>query len=67
MLHISPFRKRKWLGLKILQALGSVAKKAGCYKSILRCSEENEPFYIKWAFERRGRNRGQFYGGAKPL
>ncbi len=46
----------------MLQALGSLTKKPGCYKSILGSSEENEPFYIKCGFEKRGRNMGQFDG-----
>ncbi|KUJ10408.1 acyl-CoA N-acyltransferase [Mollisia scopiformis] len=56
----------KKLGLKMIQALVSVAKNVGCYKSILGCSEENEPFYIKCGFEKRGRNMGQFYDDVKP-
>jgi glucosamine-phosphate N-acetyltransferase len=51
----------KKLGLKMIQALVSVAKNVGCYKSILACSEENEPFYVKCGFEKRGRLMGQIH------
>ncbi|CZR62572.1 probable glucosamine-phosphate N-acetyltransferase [Phialocephala subalpina] len=51
----------KKLGLKMIQALSSLAKNVGCYKSILGCSEENEPFYVKCGFEKGGRTMKQYY------
>lgn len=35
------------LGLRVIEALTEAAQKAGCYKIILDCSEENVPFYDK--------------------
>lgn len=55
----------KKLGLKMIQALSSIAKAVGCYKSILGCSEKNEPFYVKCGFEKGGRSMGQYYEEAK--
>lgn len=55
----------KKLGLKMLNALSSVAENVGCYKSILGCSEENAPFYVKCGFEKKGRIMGQYYEEGK--
>ncbi|KAF5008244.1 hypothetical protein FDECE_5480 [Fusarium decemcellulare] len=51
----------KGLGLALLASLSSVAKNVGCYKSTLGCSEQNEPFYIKCGYEKRGRIMSQYY------
>jgi glucosamine-phosphate N-acetyltransferase len=50
----------------MIQALGSVAKNVGCYKSILGCSLENEGFYHKCGYETRGLIMGQYYEEEKP-
>ncbi|KAI4201850.1 MAG: hypothetical protein LQ348_001595 [Seirophora lacunosa] len=44
----------KKLGLRIIQALGFIAEKVGCYKTILDCSETNEGFYVKCGYKRTG-------------
>ncbi|KAL9008402.1 MAG: hypothetical protein Q9173_006473, partial [Seirophora scorigena] len=44
----------KKLGLRIIQALGFIADKVGCYKTILDCSETNEGFYVKCGYKRTG-------------
>ena len=41
------------LGLVIVTALTRVAERMGCYKVILDCSEENQPFYEKCEFKRK--------------
>ncbi|RLV91425.1 Glucosamine 6-phosphate N-acetyltransferase [Spathaspora sp. JA1] len=38
-------------GKKLVTSLAKLAKKAGCYKVILDCSEENVPFYNKCGFK----------------
>ncbi|KAG8165998.1 hypothetical protein KVR01_004550 [Diaporthe batatas] len=53
------------LGLKLLNALSSVAKSVGCYKSNLGCSEANEPFYVKCGYEKGGRVMSESYEGPK--
>ncbi|KAF4119908.1 glucosamine-phosphate N-acetyltransferase [Geosmithia morbida] len=55
----------KKLGLRLIQALDYVAEKAGCYKSILDCSEANEGFYIKCGFRRAGLQMAHYYEGSK--
>lgn len=37
----------KGLGLKMIQALDGVGKNVGCYKNILNCGAQNEPFYVR--------------------
>ncbi|CAJ2500138.1 Uu.00g029910.m01.CDS01 [Anthostomella pinea] len=44
----------KGLGLKIMEALDSVAVAVGCSKSILNCGPRNEPFYVKCGYENTG-------------
>lgn len=44
----------KKLGLYILQALGDIAEKVGCYKQIVDCSAKNEGFYVQCGFNRVG-------------
>jgi len=51
----------KKLGLKMIQALSSVAKNVGCYKSILGCSVQNEGFYVKCGFQKGGTDMNQYY------
>ncbi|KAI0266371.1 acyl-CoA N-acyltransferase [Gloeopeniophorella convolvens] len=43
----------KKLGLRIIQALTGISETAGCYKTILNCSDSNIPFYEKCGFEKR--------------
>lgn len=66
MAHIEEIAIRKEeqgkkLGLNMIQALSSVAKNVGCYKSILGCSVENEGFYVKCGFKKGGTNMNQYY------
>ncbi|KAI5886625.1 acyl-CoA N-acyltransferase [Schizophyllum commune H4-8] len=43
----------KKLGLRIIQALTYISENAGCYKTILNCSDANIPFYQKCGFEKK--------------
>ncbi|KAI4176889.1 MAG: hypothetical protein LQ343_000746 [Gyalolechia ehrenbergii] len=51
----------KKLGLRIIQALDSIAEKVGCYKSILDCSETNEGFYAKCGYKRAGLEMAHYF------
>jgi glucosamine-phosphate N-acetyltransferase len=48
----SGYRGRQ-LGKKLLERLRQEAVEMGCYKIILDCSEENEPFYEKCGLTRK--------------
>ena len=41
------------LGKKLVGELVEHAKKQGCYKTILACSDKNEPFYESCGFQRK--------------
>ncbi|KAI0254522.1 acyl-CoA N-acyltransferase [Lactifluus subvellereus] len=43
----------KKLGLRIIEALTYISENAGCYKTILNCSDANTPFYEKCGYEKR--------------
>ncbi|KAI9863118.1 MAG: Glucosamine-phosphate N-acetyltransferase-like protein [Trichoglossum hirsutum] len=58
---VSPSQQGKKLGLRIIQALDSIAEEVGCYKSILDCSEANEGFYVKCGFKRAGLEMAHYY------
>jgi glucosamine-phosphate N-acetyltransferase len=51
----------KRIGLKVIQALDSVAVSLGCYKTILDCSPENEPFYVKCGYHNSGVEMSHYY------
>ncbi|KAL9004196.1 MAG: hypothetical protein Q9188_002969 [Gyalolechia gomerana] len=51
----------KKLGLRIIQALDSIAEKVGCYKTILDCSETNEGFYAKCGYKRAGLEMAHYF------
>jgi glucosamine-phosphate N-acetyltransferase len=51
----------KKLGLKMIQALDSVAASLGCYKTILDCSPHNEPFYVKCGYHNAGAEMSHYY------
>ncbi|GJN69896.1 GCN5-related N-acetyltransferase (GNAT) domain-containingprotein [Purpureocillium lilacinum] len=44
----------KKLGLRMIEALDSVARNAGCTKSILNCSPDKEVFYAKCGYKKGG-------------
>ncbi|KAI0182745.1 acyl-CoA N-acyltransferase [Xylaria flabelliformis] len=55
----------KGLGLKIMQALESVAGAVGCYKNILNCGPRNEPFYEKCGFHNSGIEMSKYFEEAR--
>ena len=58
---IAKEQQGKKLGLKMLAALDSVATNLGCYKSILDCSPDKEPFYVKCQYENSGTEMSHYY------
>lgn len=55
----------KKLGLKMIQALDAVAKNVGCYKNILNCGPQNEPFYVKCGYHNSGTEMSRYFDQAK--
>ncbi|TGZ84605.1 acyl-CoA N-acyltransferase [Ascodesmis nigricans] len=55
----------KKLGLRIIQALDALGANAGCYKSILDCSEKNRVFYEKCGYKLAGIQMAHYYDGGK--
>jgi len=51
----------KKLGLRMITAIDSVAKNVGCYKTILDCSPENEPFYVKCGYHTSGAEMSHYF------
>ncbi|KAJ9614247.1 Glucosamine-phosphate N-acetyltransferase-like protein [Cladophialophora chaetospira] len=51
---IAKDQQGKKLGQKMLAALDSVAINLGCYKTILDCGPEKEPFYVKCKYHNSG-------------
>ena len=43
----------KNLGKRIIETLKQIGQANGCYKLILDCSEQNEPFYNKCGFKKK--------------
>ncbi|CAG7848922.1 SubName: Full=Related to glucosamine 6-phosphate n-acetyltransferase {ECO:0000313/EMBL:CCA68354.1} [Serendipita indica DSM 11827] len=50
---VSKDMQGKKLGLRVIQTLVALSEKAGCYKTILNCSDENIPFYEKCGFKKK--------------
>ncbi|GAP91588.1 putative glucosamine-phosphate N-acetyltransferase [Rosellinia necatrix] len=51
----------KGLGLKMMQALESVAVAVGCYKTILNCGPRNEPFYARCGYHNSGIEMSRYF------
>ncbi|KAJ4164039.1 hypothetical protein LMH87_005730 [Akanthomyces muscarius] len=51
---VSKDHQGKGLGRLLMNALNSVADNAGCYKTILNCSEEKQAFYKKCGYDGSG-------------
>ncbi|KAF3942386.1 hypothetical protein ABW19_dt0206151 [Dactylella cylindrospora] len=58
---VSKDQQGKKLGLRMIQALDYIAEQAGCYKSILDCSETNKGFYEKCGFKFAGLEMAHYY------
>lgn len=55
----------KGLGMKMMQALESIAVAVGCYKSILNCGPHNEPFYERCGYHNSGIEMSNYYEEAQ--
>ncbi len=49
---VHPQWRRQGVGQRVVGMLVRVARKAGCYKVVLHCSEDNVPFYESCEFNR---------------
>ena len=49
---VSKEHQGEGIGLKIIRALIQYAKRKGCYKTVLDCTDEVMPFYKKLGFKR---------------
>jgi glucosamine-phosphate N-acetyltransferase len=58
---VDPTMRGKHLGKKLIEHLTAVAKKAGCYKVILDCNEENMLFYEKCGYTKKGVEMGLYF------
>ncbi|KAH6716596.1 acyl-CoA N-acyltransferase [Leptodontidium sp. 2 PMI_412] len=58
---IAEDQQGKRLGLNLLQFLGHIAEKTGCYKTILDCSPAKEGFYVKCGYEKAGLEMHCYY------
>jgi len=52
------------LGLRIIQALTAISESRGAYKTILDCSAENIPFYVKCGYEVKGHEMAKYVAAA---
>ncbi|KAI1375494.1 acyl-CoA N-acyltransferase [Hypoxylon crocopeplum] len=60
-ISIAKEHQGKGLGLKMIQALDSVAVNLGCYKNILNCGLKNEPFYVKCGYHNSGIEMSHYF------
>ncbi|KAL7620594.1 Glucosamine-phosphate N-acetyltransferase-like protein [Parahypoxylon ruwenzoriense] len=60
-ISIAEEHQGKGLGLKMIQALDSVAMNVGCYKNILNCGPHNEPFYVKCGYHNSGMEMSHYF------
>ncbi|KAJ3498491.1 hypothetical protein NLG97_g1093 [Lecanicillium saksenae] len=61
---ISKDHQSRGLGRLLMNALNSVADNAGCYKTILNCSEEKQTFYKKCGYDYSGLEMVNYVKGA---
>ncbi|KAI1772562.1 acyl-CoA N-acyltransferase [Hypoxylon cercidicola] len=60
-ISIAKEHQGKGLGLKMIQALDSLAVNLGCYKNILNCGQRNEPFYAKCGYHNSGIEMSHYF------
>ncbi|OTB00692.1 hypothetical protein M426DRAFT_324053 [Hypoxylon sp. CI-4A] len=60
-ISIAKEHQGKGLGLKMIQALDSIAINLGCYKNILNCGPRNEPFYVKCGYHNSGIEMSRYF------
>ncbi|KAA8651007.1 hypothetical protein EYZ11_004302 [Aspergillus tanneri] len=58
---VSKDQQGKRLGIKLIQAIDSIAVNLGCYKTILDTAERNAGFYAKCGYERAGVEMSHYY------
>ncbi|KAG7095231.1 hypothetical protein E1B28_006006 [Marasmius oreades] len=56
----------KKLGLRIIQVLTHISEQAGCYKTILNCSDANIPFYEKCGFIKKENEMAKYAPDQRP-
>ncbi|KAL0570907.1 Glucosamine-phosphate N-acetyltransferase-like protein [Marasmius crinis-equi] len=56
----------KKLGLRIIQVLTQLSEQAGCYKTILNCSDANIPFYEKCGFVKKENEMAKYAPEERP-
>lgn len=49
----------------MLHALDAIATNLGCYKNILNCGPQNEPFYVKCGYHNSGTEMSRYFDQAK--
>lgn len=62
---ISKELQGKGLGLRMIQTLDSIGKNVGCYKNILNCGPQNEPFYVKCGYDNSGTEMSHYFDESK--
>ena len=50
----------KGLGKILIAALTALSESAGAYKTLLDCSDDNVPFYVKCGYETKGLNMAKY-------
>ncbi|KAI2615975.1 acyl-CoA N-acyltransferase [Hypoxylon sp. NC1633] len=60
-ISIAKEHQGRGLGLKMIQALDSVAINLGCYKNILNCGPRNELFYVKCGYHKSGMEMSRYF------
>jgi glucosamine-phosphate N-acetyltransferase len=60
-IEVAKEHQSKGLGLKMMQALESVAVAVGCYKNILNCGPRNESFYAKCGYHNSGIEMSRYF------
>ena len=53
--------RKQGVGKSVITKLTSMAKERGCYKVILDCSKDVEPFYIECGYKNVGREMGIYF------
>lgn len=62
---ISKELQGRGLGLRMIRALDSIGKNVGCYKNILNCGPQNEPFYVKCGYKNSGTEMSHYFEESK--
>jgi glucosamine-phosphate N-acetyltransferase len=60
-LVVDPKYRGANLGKTLIKKITEIAKNAKCYKIILDCSENNEEFYVKCEFKKKGLQMAYYF------